>query len=159
MVLNSHLYCLIHFRSESSKDLFVRSLFGGNVSLKKSFRFCLTFRNMQEKLENTFFTLFCFVITTANTIKISNTRILFRKINSYRRFQEKIKFNQPKSSGDSQDFRWTIFLLFLFFIVFIFANISFTDHFLKVFPFFFFPFHQELGTGFFVTQQGFKTFT
>ena len=35
MVLNSHLYCLIHFQSESSKDWFVRSLFGGNVSLKK----------------------------------------------------------------------------------------------------------------------------
>ena len=105
-----------------------------------------------------FFTLFCFVITTANTIKNIQYKN-FVKINSNRRFHEKIKFNQPKGSGDSQDFRWTIFFLFLFFIVFILANISFADHFLKVFPFFFFPFHQELGTGFFVTQQGFKTFT
>ena len=51
---------------------FVRSVFGRNVSLKKSFRLCLTFRNMQEKLEKTISIICgCFYRVNTNTILLA----------------------------------------------------------------------------------------
>ena len=39
----------VDLRFHSSKVEFVRSFFGGNVGLKKSFRLCLTFSSWQKK--------------------------------------------------------------------------------------------------------------